>query len=171
MRTSNTKIIKACEGLRLEAYLCPANVWTIGYGHTRTAKPGLQIDESEAEKLLRIDLAETELFVSRYVRLELNQNQFDALVSLVFNIGPGNFKASTLRMKLNRGDFVGAANEFPKWRKGGGRVLPGLVKRRALEKALFERSPNPTPQMQFHQPSVSPQYSIVAAWKAYWNRT
>ena len=171
MKTVNTKIIKVCEGLRLNAYLCPADVWTIGYGHTQTAKPGLQIDESEAENLLRIDLASSELFVSRYIRLELNQNQFDALVSLVFNIGCGNFKASTLRMKLNRGDFIGAANEFPKWRKGGGRVLPGLVRRRALEKELFERSPSPKPQTQYHQPSVSPRYSIVGAWKACWNRT
>ena len=171
MRVSNTSIIKACEGLYLDAYLCPANVWTIGYGHTQTAKSGLHIDEPVADNLLAIDLASTELFVSRYVRLELNQNQFDALVSLVFNIGPGNFRASTLRMKLNRGDVAGAATEFPKWRKGGGRVLPGLVKRRALEQALFELSPGPTPQTQYPQPSVSPGYSIVAAWKAYWNRT
>lgn len=179
MRVVNTDIIKACEGLRLDAYLCPANVWTIGYGHTRTAKSGLHIDESEAENLLRIDLAQTELFVSRYIRLELNQNQFDALCSLVFNIGPGNFKASTLRMKLNRGDIEGAAAEFPKWRKAGGRVLPGLVKRRLmerdlflqpLEQALFEQSPSPTPQKQCHQPSESPRYSILGAWKACWRR-
>jgi len=179
VRVVNTDIIKACEGLRLDAYLCPANVWTIGYGHTRTAKSGLHIDESEAENLLRIDLAQTELFVSRYVHLELNQNQFDALCSLVFNIGSGNFKASTLRMKLNRGDIEGAAAEFPKWRKAGGRVLPGLVKRRALEQALFRfpvqgpepLSPSPTPQKQCHQPSESPRYSILGAWKACWRRT
>tara|TARA_R110000851_G_C13101976_1_gene568676 strand:+ start:1914 stop:2447 length:534 start_codon:yes stop_codon:yes gene_type:complete len=177
MRVKDARIIKACEGLRFAAYLCPAGVWTIGYGHTRTAKSGLHIDESGADNLLRMDLATAELFVSRYVRLELNQNQFDALVSLVFNIGSGNFKASTLRMKLNRGDVTGAANEFWKWRRGGGKILPGLVKRRELEVTLFQtpvvqpQSLSPTPQTQYHQPSVSPRYSIVGAWKAYWNRT
>tara|TARA_R110002153_G_scaffold195163_2_gene348561 strand:- start:480 stop:1013 length:534 start_codon:yes stop_codon:yes gene_type:complete len=177
MRTVNKAIIKACEGLRFAAYLCPAGIWTIGYGHTRTAKSGLLINEPGADNFLRMDLATAELFVSRYVRLELNQNQFDALVSLVFNIGSGNFKASTLRMKLNRGDVTGAANEFWKWRKGGGKILPGLVKRRELEVTLFRmpvvqlRSLGPTPQTQSHQPSQSPQYSIAAAWKAYWNRT
>ena len=163
------RIVKACEGLRLHKYLCPANVWTIGYGHTGHI-PKSPITESEADKLLDDDLAKVEIQMARCVNKELNINQKGALVSLIFNIGIGNFMASTLRMKLNRGDFIGAANEFPKWRKGGGKVLPGLVKRRALEQELFLLSPSPTLQKQSHQPSVSPGYSILGAWKAYWRR-
>ena len=75
--------------------------------------------------------------VSELVTAPINQNQFDALVSFSFNVGLGNLQASTLRQKLNRGDYEGAANEFPKWRKAGGRVLQGLVRRRADEKAMF----------------------------------
>jgi lysozyme len=130
------RIIKACEGLRLRKYLCPADVWTIGYGHTGHISKS-PITESEADKLLDDDLAIVEIQMARCVRLELNINQKGALLSLIFNIGIGNFRASTLRMKLNRGDLAGAAAEFPKWRRGGGKILPGLVKRRELERQLF----------------------------------
>lgn len=151
-------IIKACEGLYLQPYLCPANVWTIGYGSTRgVTKDMAPITEEEALVRLKIDvLNEAERPLKNLVKVQLNQNQYDALVSLVFNIGQGNFRASTLRQKLNRGDFEGAANEFKKWRRGGGRILPGLVKRREVEEKLFrlpcvqdepQQLPDPKPQM------------------------
>ncbi len=135
------KLIKVCEGLRLTAYKCSAGVWTIGYGHTGAdVYDGLQIDEITADNLLLDDLAWVHRIIPKFIRLELNQGQFDALCSLIFNIGSGNFKASTLRSKLNREDYDGAANEFWKWRRGGGVILPGLVKRRECERLLFTGS-------------------------------
>lgn len=137
------EIIQRFEGLSLTPYICPAGYATIGYGAIRD-KEGRrvtldhpEITEEEAEGLLRRDVAIAERDVMLLIRAPLNENQFSALASLAFNIGGGNFKASTLRAKLNRSDYDGAANEFPKWRRGGGRILPGLVKRRAAEQALF----------------------------------
>ena len=125
------------EGLRLEAYKCPAGVWTIGYGHTRTAKEGLVITRQRAEDLLKDDLITAENAVSNQ-HLKLNQNQFDALVSFVFNVGSGNFKRSTLlkKAKASAADPT-IRDEFARWNQGGGRVLPGLVKRRADEANLY----------------------------------
>lgn len=137
MHTQNLSIIKLSEGLRLEAYLCPAGVWTIGYGHTKGVKKGDFITLEEAEMLLREDVKDAENAVNKYVKVGINQNQFDALVSFVFNLGSGNFKTSTLLRKLNTGDYLGAANEFKRWNKAGGKVLNGLVKRREDEANLF----------------------------------
>lgn len=163
------QIIKACEGLRLVAYKCSAGVWTIGYGHTGAdVYEGLQITPSQAEKLLLDDLHWTYKIISRYVRLELNSNQFSSLCSFIFNVGSGNFKASTLRQKLNRGDLIGASNEFWKWRRANGVILQGLVKRREVEKLLFL---SPMPQTQYHHASESPQRSMLGALKAYCFRT
>lgn len=130
-------LIRQHEGLRLEAYKCPGDVWTIGYGHTLDVKEGDKITESQAIKLLLQDVERAEMAVNRLVLVELNQNQFDALVSLAFNIGAGAFKRSTLLKRLNEGNYLAAAAEFKKWRKGGGKVLPGLVKRRKEESELF----------------------------------
>lgn len=130
-------IIKESEGLELKAYICPAGVWTIGYGHTKDVKPGDVLTEEQAENLLIDDLKIYEGYVRKYVNVDLNKNQFSALVSFVYNIGPLNFKNSTLRRKLNKKLFAEAANEFSRWNKAGGKILPGLVKRRAKEKALF----------------------------------
>lgn len=137
MKTVNKEIVKEFEGLRLEAYKCPADVWTIGYGHTRGVIPGDVITEKEAEIFLAEDLEDAESAVNEYVEVKLNQNQFDALVSFVYNLGAGNFKSSTLLRKLNAGDYLGAANEFKRWNKAGGKVLNGLVRRRAAECNLF----------------------------------
>lgn len=141
MRIGNRglKLVKTSEGLRLVPYLCPASVATIGYGSTG---PHVVIDmspitESVAQFFLLNDLASVERFIDFYIRVELNQGQYDALCSFIFNVGVGNFKASTLRSKLNRGDYNGAANEFWKWRRGGGVILPGLVARREYERLLF----------------------------------
>lgn len=131
-------IIKQFEGLRLRSYQDSVGIWTIGYGHTRTAKPGMYINEEDADDPLDEDLAASEIAVERLVRTPLNQSQFDALVSLVFNIGQGRFKRSTLRKHLNEKNYGLAACEFEKWRMAGGKILPGLEKRRSIERALFD---------------------------------
>ena len=158
MKTSDRGIalIKAHEGLRLQAYQDPVGVWTIGYGHTTAAGPpkverGMKITDAGADAILRQDLAKFEGYVSSAVKVPLNQNEFDALVSFTFNLGPGNLRSSTLLKKLNAGDRAGAADEFLKWTKAGGKTLPGLVKRREAERALFlapmvdPRPPAPKP--------------------------
>lgn len=140
MKTSDrgVELVKSHEGLSLKAYLCPAGVWTIGYGHTRTAKKGMEITPKKALDLLLEDLQVAENAVSSMVDVPLTQGQFDALVSFVFNLGAGNFKTSTLRRKLNAGDYSGASAEFGRWVYSSGRKLGGLVKRRAEERALFD---------------------------------
>lgn len=138
-------LIKEFEGLRLEAYPDPAHGWdvpTIGYGHTDAAgepkvKRGMKITAAEADAILRRDLRQYEDAVSQAVKVPLNENQFAALVSFTFNLGPGNLRKSTLLQKLNARDYAGAAKEFPKWNKAGGKVLAGLTRRRKAEQALF----------------------------------
>lgn len=131
-------ILKSCEGLALKAYLCPAKVWTIGYGHTGPeVKAGQIISELEAERLLRADLARFERAVESAVTVPLTDNQFAACVSLAFNIGAGAFAKSGLVRLLNAKDYTGAAEQFRRWTKGGGQVLPGLTARRDTERALF----------------------------------
>lgn len=139
LRTSQKGIdlIKQFEGCVLTAYKCPSGVWTIGYGHTDGVKQGQKITRNQAETYLKNDLKIYENAVNKYVTAPLNQNQFDALVSFCYNCGVGAFKSSTLRKKLNAQNYDGAAQEFARWNKGGGRVLSGLTKRRAAEKALF----------------------------------
>jgi lysozyme len=137
------ELIKHFEGLFLTAYLCPAKVWTIGYGHTGkrhndgTVFKGLKISRTKAGELLAEDMGQKYVpDVRRLVNVPLTQAQFDALVSFHFNTGA--LGKSTLRRKLNAGDYAGAAAEFDKWTRGGGRVLPGLVRRRKAERHLFE---------------------------------
>ena len=135
-------LIKHYEGLRRTSYLCPANVWTIGYGAIRffdggAVPPSTTISELQADELLRRDLSHTEDMVSRLIRVPLSENQFSSLVSLVFNIGAGNFQRSQIRQRVNRSDYDGAASIFWQWRRGGGRILPGLVARRESERVLF----------------------------------
>lgn len=138
MQLHNEQLIKEWEALRLEAYKpTPNDVWTIGWGHTATAKPGMTITKAQAQKLFEKDTAWAVNAVNREVNVGLNQNQFDALVSFVFNIGETAFRKSTLLRKLNAGDYEGAANEFPRWNKQAGKVLRGLVRRRAHEQELF----------------------------------
>lgn len=124
-----------------EPYICPAGVLTIGWGHTNSH--GRRFDRSsiwsqeECDRALYEDMSGFERDVERLVKVNLNQNQFDALVSFAYNVGSGALGKSTLLRKLNAGDYDGAADEFGKWVKGGGKVLPGLVKRRAAEAKLF----------------------------------
>lgn len=131
-------LIKQFEGCRLTVYRCPAGVLTIGYGHTGAdVKEGQTITQEQAEKFLRSDLVVHCNNVSGLVKVPLNQNQFDALVSFEYNIGYGNFKSSTLLRLLNQGDYKGAAEQFKRWRYANGKVLSGLITRRQKEKDLF----------------------------------
>jgi lysozyme len=150
------------EGCRNRPYLCPADIWTIGYGHVLyqeqirlpvvTDKPNVVIrkkfslrqednrvwSKEEINNLFKKDVATFERGVLRLVPGVIGrQGSFDALVSISFNFGLGNLQRSTIRMRANRGDWEGAAEAFRMWTKGGGKVLPGLVKRREAEIALF----------------------------------
>jgi lysozyme len=130
-------LIKRWEGCRYTAYQCPAKVWTIGYGHTKTCQPGMKITPAEAERLLRADLAGFESAVSKLVTVPLSQHQFDALVSFAFNVGTGALANSTLLSLLNRKNYLAAAEEFKRWTKAGNVTLKGLVDRREEEYDLF----------------------------------
>jgi lysozyme len=151
MRTNalGVALIKRFEGLSVKAYKCPAGVWTIGHGHTGDVKAGDVITAHQAEAILDVDLDTNERIVSQSVKVPLTENQFSALVSFVFNVGPGvpgkkdgfvflkSGKPSSMLRKLNAADYGGAAAEFLSWKYAAGRVLPGLVKRRAAERELF----------------------------------
>ena len=137
-------LIRSKEGLSLKAYPDPGtggDPWTIGYGHTGPeVHPGMVITRDEADELLRKDAERVSAQVQKLVTVPLTQNEFDALVCFVYNVGIGNFAKSTMLRKLNQGDMEGAGNEFDKWTKAGGRVLPGQVVRRKEEKELFRAS-------------------------------
>ena len=137
MKTSQRGInlIKQFEGVRLTAYKCPAGVYTIGYGHTRGVKRGMKITEEEACAYLTDDLLNSEKAVERYDSVyHWNQNEFDALVSFTFNCGAANLRALLRNGRRNRSQI---AETLPLYRKAGGKVLKGLERRRAAEKALF----------------------------------
>lgn len=134
------RMIQNFEGLRLRAYIDAAGVLTIGYGHIGPdVKPNMVITKEEAADLLCRDLKRFEEGVQNALTRAVNPNQFDALVSLAYNIGLGAFKKSTLLHLLNAGDEAGAAQQFERWTRVGRQVLKGLVKRRAAERALFEK--------------------------------
>ena len=140
MRTNaeGLALIKRYEGLRLKPYLCPGGVWTIGYGSTAgVTQDTPPITDEEAERLLLEDLRHVERDLTRMLFEPVNENQFYALASLTFNIGAGNFRRSTLRVMVNRRDYLGAADQFPRWNKAGGKELAGLTARRREERALF----------------------------------
>lgn len=130
-------MIKTFEGLRLRAYKCTAGKWTIGYGHTAGVKEGDIITQAQADMFLRNDLAWSEDCVNNSVKVELKQPMYDALVSLVFNIGAGAFEKSTILRKLNEKNYIGAADEFGRWVHSGGKVVNGLIERRKKEKDMF----------------------------------
>jgi len=135
-------LLKKFEGCKLKAYKCPADVWTIGYGHTSAAgepdvTEGLVITQEEAEAILKRDLVKYEKPVASLVKVDLTQHQFDVLVDFAYNAGVGNLKTSTLLKKVNANDFDAVPAELMKWTKGGGKVLPGLVRRRQAESAWW----------------------------------
>ena len=145
IRMANMKIsqeglslIKKFEGCELDAYKCAAEVWTIGYGSTKGVKEGDTITQEEADKLLLHEMEEYEGYINNIVEVDLKQNEFDALVSWVFNLGPANLKASTLLKVLNAKDYQGVPEQIKRWNKAGGKVLEGLIRRREAEALLFE---------------------------------
>jgi len=149
MKTSERGIalIRQFEGLELESYQDIAGVWTIGFGHTETAGPNQRISEREAEELLRRDLKPREKAVDDLANVSINQNEFDALVSFVYNVGIAAFRGSTARKRLNRGDRLGAGDALTWWNKatvnGVLREVKGLTRRRAAERGLFITPVNP----------------------------
>tara|TARA_Y100001963_G_scaffold34782_1_gene48507 strand:- start:2152 stop:2577 length:426 start_codon:yes stop_codon:yes gene_type:complete len=139
MKISNNglDLVKHFEGLVLKAYKCPAGVWTIGYGHTKDVQPGDEWSEDHAEHMLEVEMEEYEQYINDLVEVELNQNQFDAMVSWVYNLGVGNLQSSTLLKVLNAGDYAGVPEQIMRWNKAGGKVLEGLTRRRQAEADLF----------------------------------
>lgn len=131
-------LIKEFEGCKLQAYTDSVGVWTIGYGCTTDVAPGMMITLAQAEQRLVDDLKHAETCVNGAVTVPLTQGEFDALVSWVFNLGCGSLRKSTLLRKLNESDYDGAAQEFLRWDKAGGKVLAGLTRRREAEAELFE---------------------------------
>ena len=139
MKTSHKGIalIKEFEGLRLKAYKCPGGVWTIGYGHTAGVKPGMVITETQAEEYLMADLIAFEKYLND-LRLAINQNQFNALISFIYNVGTGNFSSSTMLRKVKANPLDNSImDEFLRWVYSKGRVLPGLQRRRLAEMKLY----------------------------------
>lgn len=138
MKLDNDNLIKKWEALRLEAYLpTPEDRWTIGWGHTKGVHKGMTITRAEAEQFFDNDVKWAEDAVNKHVTVGLTQHQFDALVSLTFNIGATAFKKSTCLKRLNAGDYEGAAEALTWWNKQNGKTLRGLVRRRAEEKEYF----------------------------------
>jgi len=156
------RLIKSFEGYhrklkdgRCLAYRCPAGVLTIGWGCTDGVREGMIWTAEEAEAGLRRELAKFEHGVSRLVTVEINQNQFDALVSFSYNVGLGALQKSTLLKRINKGEFAKAQGEFSRWTRGGGKVLPGLVSRRTREAALFLK-PVEQPEAPYMPQEVEP---------------
>lgn len=134
--------IRAFEGFSPEAYQDSVGIWTIGYGWTHPIDgipihDGMMITSNKAERLLRSGIKKYEQDINRYVKVPLTQNQFDALVSFAYNLGSQALNQSTLLKLLNAGNTQGAAEEFLRWNKAGGRILPGLIRRRKAERELF----------------------------------
>ena len=151
MQTSQAGVdlIKQFESLRLDAYLCPAGFWTIGWGHTADVWEGMRITEGQAEEFLRDDIRQVESGFPSVIRVPLTQGQHDALVSLCFNLRGGALRlaktAPRLVARINSGDSAGAANELLDINRANGAVLPGLTRRREAERALFVAAPSENP--------------------------
>lgn len=139
MRTSQEgiELIKYFEGCSLVPYKDIAGYWTIGIGHLMKEYQDISLTEQESEDILAHDLLKSENSIRRLVKVPLNQNQFDALVSFTFNLGSGALQRSQLRAKINREEYIDAAPEFLKWCRAGGRISRGLIKRRKAEMKLF----------------------------------
>lgn len=160
-------LIKEFEGFMPRWYRDPVGVMTIGYGHTDSAghpryadDKDLTITKSDATIILARDLGQYERAVAESVKVPLNENQFAALASFTYNLGPGNLRSSTLLRKLNMGDYAGAAGEFGRWNKAGGKTLAGLTRRRAAERALFEK---PASRVPVTDAATAPATGFVAA--------
>jgi lysozyme len=154
-------LLKKFEGCKLKAYRCPANVCTIGYGHTSAAGApqvvdGMTITQAQAEDILKRDIVKYEIAVMDLVKVKLTQNQFDVLVDFAYNAGVGNLKSSTMLKKVNAGDLDAVPAELMKWTKGGGKVLPGLVRRRQAAGAWWSADQHVEEQEQRTDPDPVP---------------
>jgi len=132
-------LVKFFEGFESKAYLCPASVWTIGYGRTKNVQEGDMVNELQAERDLLEELEEFAKQVQNTVKIDLKQNEFDALTSWTYNLGVGNLQSSTLLKKLNSGDKNSVPSEMVRWNKAAGKVLAGLTRRREAEAKLWAR--------------------------------
>ena len=133
-------LVKFFEGFEPKAYLCPANVWTIGYGRTKNVKEGDELTELQAERDLLEELDEFAEQVLNTVKISLDQNELDALTSWTYNLGVGNLQSSTLLKKLNSGDKNSVPSEMLRWNKAAGKVLAGLTRRREAEAKLWAKA-------------------------------
>ena len=154
-------LLKKFEGCKLKAYRCPAGVCTIGYGHTSAAgapqvADGMIITQADAEDILKRDIVKYEVAVMDLVKVKLTQNQFDVLVDFAYNAGVGNLKSSTMLKKINSGDLDAVPAELMKWTKGGGKVLPGLVRRRQAAGAWWSADQHVEEQEQRTDPDPVP---------------
>lgn len=173
MKTSShgIKLIKRFEGCELEAYKDIVGVWTIGYGHTSMAgppkvEPGMKITQAEAEEILVRDLVKYEAGVSKALTRPPTQFQFDAMVSLCYNIGPAAFTKSSVVRHFNAGNVELAANSFLRWRKAGGKIVQGLVNRRTAEKNLFLTTAIAAPAPKF-EPVVPAPVKAPTLWEKF----
>lgn len=157
-------LIKHFEGCKLTAYRDPVGIWTIGYGHTDMTgnppkvRPGLKITAAEADAILRTDLKKYEQAVRDVVTVDLTDNQFSALVSFTYNVGPGNLNKSSVLRRVNAMQFGEVPGRLMLWNRAGGAVLRGLTRRRKAEGELFmsvAASPKPAPQ-----PSAEPRKGL-----------
>ena len=142
INSAGIEMIKEFERCRLETYKDAVGVPTIGWGHTSMAgpplvMPGMTITQQQADDILITDLAKYEMAVSKAIKRQPTPNQFAAMVSLCFNVGPGNFRKSTVCRAFNEGDLARSAGAFARWNKAGGKVLKGLTRRREAERVLF----------------------------------
>ena len=175
------QLVKDFEGFRADAYADPVGIWTIGYGTTARAglgidpKPGMKITEAEASRLLMAGLEKFARLIVPGIKVPVTDNEFGAMLSLAYNIGPGAFLKSSVLRRFNAGDKAGAADAFLMWNKAGGKVLKGLTRRREAERALF-LSARPTQPV---SPSQAPEgpgkakgpwiallRALAAIWKA-----
>lgn len=163
-----TALLKQFEGCKLKAYRCPANICTIGYGHTSAAgapevHEGMAITQKEAEDILHRDLKKFEAAVERMVKVHISQNQYDVLVDFAYNVGISALEKSSLLKKINTAKFNEVPDELMKWTKGGGKVLPGLVRRRQAEIAWWNKGAQDVEEVEEQRstPDVVPQRTMA----------
>jgi lysozyme len=161
------ELIKRFESFRSKPYMCPGGQLTIGWGTTTGVIPNMEVSIGQADELLRQDVIEIDQALAQMIRVPLMQHQWDALVSLIYNIGEGSFEMSTLRKIINRGEFDRVPAEIKRWRRAGGQVLPGLAVRRSAEAALWQGRQLPpvpplTPHLNFAREAVE---QPARAWR------
>ncbi|MCW6665850.1 glycoside hydrolase family protein [Aerococcaceae bacterium NML191219] len=162
--TKGISLVREFEGLRLNAYRDPVGIWTIGYGHTKGVYPGMTITEEQANHFLNEDLKTHASGIFRYIKVKLNQNQFDALVSFHFNLGANILQGSTLLTYINNQQWQAAAEEMKLYNRAGGQVLAGLRRRRQAEAELFlSQTPVRTSPVKSRQ-----QYYTVVSGDSLW---